>query len=73
MSKSRFFDTIKIFLHISVYLGVDARGVVDGAVVLDDADAGGARAHEVAARVEAHVTETLHDEGLAAPAGGCAY
>lgn len=54
------------------YLGVNAIGVVDGAVVLDDADAGGAGAHEVAARVEAHVTETLHDERLAAPTGGSA-
>lgn len=41
--------------------------------MLDDADAGGAGAHEVAARVQPHVTETLHDERLAAPAGSCAW
>lgn len=41
--------------------------------MLDDAHAGGPGADEVAARVQAHVTEPLHDERLAAPAGGRAW
>ena len=40
-----------------------------GAVVLNDSDAGGAGADQVAASVEADVTEALHYERLAAPAG----
>lgn len=55
------------------YLGVDAVGVVDGAVVLDDADAGGSGAHEITASVQAHVTEALHDESLATPSGSRAW
>lgn len=50
-------------------LGVDSVLVVDGAIVLDDADAGGSRAGQVAARVQADVTKALHDVRLAAPAG----
>ena len=50
-------------------LGVDTLGVVDGAVPLGDADARGPGTREVATRVQTHVTEALHDVGLAAPAG----
>merc|ERR1719336_1598041 len=50
-------------------LGVDTLGVVDGAVPLGDADTRGPGTREVAARVQTHVTEPLHDVGLAAPAG----
>lgn len=65
-------STSKVRVKIKVsHLGVDAVRVVDGAVVFDDANAGGTGAHEIAARVEAHVTEALHDERLAAPARGC--
>lgn len=39
--------------------------------MLDDSDAGGTGARQVAASVEADVTEALNDESLAAPARGC--
>lgn len=52
------------------YLRVNTLRVVDGSVVLDNADTGGASADKVAASVQTHVTETLDNEGLAAPAGG---
>ena len=48
---------------------VDALLVVDGAVPLGHADARGPGTRQVAARVQTHVTEALHDVGLAAPAG----
>lgn len=37
--------------NIWTYLGINAIGVVDGAIVLDDTDAGGAGADQVAAGV----------------------
>lgn len=55
------------------HLRVNAIRVVDGTIMLDDADAGCASPHKVTARVEAHVTEALDDERLATPAWGCAY
>ena len=51
-------------------LHVDAVGTVEVAIPLGNTDALGAHSAEVARRVEADVTETLHDEGLVLPAKG---
>merc|ERR1719444_454849 len=50
-------------------LGVNAVLVVDAAVPLGDADAGGPGPGEVATGVETDITEALDDVSLAAPAG----
>lgn len=51
-------------------LDVDAISIVEVTVPLGNTDALGAHAAEVARRVEADITETLHDEGLVLPAKG---
>merc|ERR1719427_118354 len=51
-------------------LGVNTVGVVDLAVDLLDTDAHSTGTVQVPHGVQAHVTEALNDEGLAAPAGG---
>lgn len=61
------------YIRVNSYLGVNTVGVVDGSVVFDDSDAGGASTDQVTAGVETHITETLYDEGLATPAGGCTW
>ena len=48
--------------------GVDAVGVEDGAVPLDDADTLRSGSAQVPHGVETHVTEALDDEGLVCPA-----
>ena len=50
--------------------GVDAVLAADGAVPLENADALGSSSGQVAAGVEADITEALDDEGLATPSGG---
>lgn len=62
-----------MYRYDKTHLGVNAIRVVDGAIVLDDTDAGGTSADEVTAGVETHVTETLDDEGLATPSGSSAW
>lgn len=58
-----------LVLVVLQQLGVNALGVEQSAVVLNDANAGGSGAGQVAGGVQAHVTEALDDEGLATPAG----
>lgn len=58
-----------LVLVILQQLGVNALWVVQGTVMLNDTDAGGTGAGQVAGGVQTHITEALHDEGLAAPAG----
>lgn len=58
-----------LVLVILQQLGVNALWVVQGTVVLNDTDAGGTSAGQVAGGVQTHITEALHDEGLTAPAG----
>lgn len=50
-------------------LGINSGRVEDRTVVLDDADAGRSGTAQIPARVQTHVTEALHDEGLATPSG----
>jgi len=58
-----------LVLVVLQQLRVNALRVVQSAVVLNDTDAGGSGAGQIASGVQAHVTEALDDEGLAAPAG----
>lgn len=58
-----------LVLVVLQQLGINALWVVECAVVLNHTDAGGASAGQIAGGVQAHVTEALHNEGLAAPAG----
>lgn len=51
------------------YLGVNAIWVIDGTIVLNDTNAFGTGTRQIAASVQADITETLNDVGLAAPAG----
>lgn len=62
-------DSAVLVLVVLQQLGINALWVVECAVVLNHTDAGGASARQIAGGVQAHVTEALHDEGLAAPAG----
>lgn len=62
-----------LVLVILQQLGVNALWVVQSAVVLNDTDAGGTSASQIAGGVQTHITEALHNEGLAAPAGSGAW
>lgn len=58
-----------LVLVVLQLLGINAFWVVECAVVLNNTDAGGASAGQIAGGVQTHVTEALDNEGLAAPAG----
>ena len=59
---------MSIKLPVLKLFGVDAVGVEDGAIPLEDTDAFSSGSAQVPHGVETHITEALDDEGLVFPA-----
>lgn len=70
--KVQMFDITRFSYNISLpvlkFLGVNAVGVPDGPVPLDDTDASCSGSAQVPHCVQTHIAETLNDEGLTGPA-----
>lgn len=62
-------DGAVLVLVVLQQLGINTLWVVECSVVLNHTDAGGAGAGQIAGGVQTDITEALHNEGLAAPAG----